>query len=81
MRTCLAALVSVCALVVAGPIGALNDPSAPSPSVAAPKCKSGYRYAVLPWGRRCLKRGLFCSILGDRHYHRYGFHCHTGRLS
>src|SRR5262249_43174302 len=29
---------------------------------------------------KCLKAGQYCRIKGDREYHRYHFHCHTGRL-
>jgi hypothetical protein len=47
----------------------------------AQSCGSGYVSAQLSWGRKCLKTGQFCKIQGDREYHRYGFHCHTGRLS
>jgi hypothetical protein len=48
--------------------------------VAAKTCRSGYTHASLPWGHKCLRRGQFCKISGDRSYHRYGYHCHTGRL-
>jgi hypothetical protein len=37
--------------------------------------------ASLSWGHKCLRVGQFCRIKGDRECHRYGFHCHTGRLS
>ena len=80
MRSWLVALVATCALG-AVPAYALHDPSAPAPSSVAPRCGSGYKSAVLPWGRQCLRRGMFCSIRADRHYPRYGFHCHTGRLA
>jgi len=29
---------------------------------------------------RCLRAGQRCVKRFDRQYHRYGFHCHTGRL-
>jgi len=35
----------------------------------------------LSWGTKCIAVGQFCRIKGDAEYHRYGFHCHTGRLS
>jgi hypothetical protein len=47
----------------------------------AKTCRAGYVHASLPWGEKCLHAGQFCKIKGDRAYHRYGFHCHTGRLS
>jgi hypothetical protein len=47
----------------------------------AKTCRAGYVHARLPWGEKCLHAGEYCRIKGDRYYHRYGFHCHTGRLS
>jgi hypothetical protein len=29
---------------------------------------------------KCLRRGQFCSKSKDSQYHKYGFHCHNGRL-
>jgi hypothetical protein len=48
---------------------------------AAKTCPAGYVHAKLSWGEKCLKAGQYCKIKGDREYHRYHFHCHTGRLS
>jgi pimeloyl-ACP methyl ester carboxylesterase len=31
--------------------------------------------------RACLKAGQKCKRTLDKQYHRYGFHCHTGRLA
>ena len=36
---------------------------------------------ALSWGQKCIAAGQFCKIQGDAEYHRYGYHCHTGRLS
>ena len=36
--------------------------------------------AVIGGKGACLKAGLKCKRALDRQYHRYGFHCHTGRL-
>jgi hypothetical protein len=47
----------------------------------AKSCSAGYIHANLSWGEKCLKVGQYCKIKGDREYQRYGFHCHTGRLS
>jgi hypothetical protein len=47
----------------------------------AKSCSAGYVHASLSWGEKCLRVGQYCRIQGDREYHRYGFHCHTGRLS
>jgi hypothetical protein len=44
-------------------------------------CGRGYVHAKLSWGEKCLRAGQYCKIKGDREYHRYRFHCHTGRLS
>jgi hypothetical protein len=51
-----------------------------TPAAYAHSCSSGYVHAHLPWGQKCLRRGQFCKVSQDRYYHRYGFHCHTGRL-
>jgi hypothetical protein len=44
------------------------------------KCKSGYKAAVVGGKRTCLKAGQTCNRKLDKQYHRYGFHCHSGRL-
>ncbi len=36
--------------------------------------------ATIAGKRVCLKSGQKCKGSLDRQYHRYGFHCHTGRL-
>ncbi|HET7568338.1 MAG TPA: hypothetical protein VFJ91_10125 [Gaiellaceae bacterium] len=35
----------------------------------------------LSWGARCIAAGQFCKVSADAEYHRFGYHCHTGRLS
>lgn len=35
----------------------------------------------LSWGTKCIAAGQYCRSKGDAEYHRYGYHCHTGRLS
>jgi hypothetical protein len=60
------------------PIAAAVSKAAALP---AGHCSAGYVSASLSWGHKCLKVGQFCKIKGDREYHRYRFHCHTGRLS
>jgi hypothetical protein len=35
----------------------------------------------LSFGVKCIAAGQFCKVSGDAEYHRYGYHCHTGRLS
>ena len=77
-------LAVICTVAVAAfGVGALAPASAPvaAPKVALAKpCSSGWVHAALSWGHKCLRRGQFCKISGDREYHRYGFHCHSGRL-
>jgi DNA-binding beta-propeller fold protein YncE len=48
-------------------------------SIAA--CASGSVSARIAGTHRCLRAGQRCRKRYDRQYHRYGFHCHTGRLS
>ena len=69
----LAALVAAFALVAGSATTATAAP--------AKACSAGYVHAYLSWGQKCLKAGQFCKITGDREYHRYRFHCHTGHLS
>jgi hypothetical protein len=49
-------------------------------AVPAPARQSCDR-VQLSWGSKCIAVGQFCKISGDAEYHRYGYHCHTGRLS
>jgi hypothetical protein len=76
------ALVAVTVIAGFGGI-ALSPASSPlsNGSVAYAKpCGAGWVHASLSWGHKCLRRGQFCKSHKDREYHRYGFHCHTGRL-
>jgi len=61
--------------------GAGGSPAATFPTAAAKTCPAGYVHANLSWGEKCLRSGQYCKIKSDREYHRYRFHCHTGRLS
>ena len=74
MKNVLATLATAGALALAAGVGA-------APAAHAKTCSAGYVHANLSWGEKCLKVGQFCKIKGDREYHRYRFHCHTGRLS
>jgi hypothetical protein len=73
--------------IAAGVLGAFATAPSATPVVVvtpvayAKSCPSGYVHAVLSWGHKCLRVGQYCKIKADREYHRYGFHCHTGRLS
>jgi len=48
---------------------------------AAGKCKRGATPAVIAGKRTCLVVGQRCKTRLDKQYHRYKFHCHTGRLT
>lgn len=71
----------VAAAALAAPVGgtAQADPTPPS-AVVAKSCSAGYRHAVIGGRHKCLRRGQYCAKRYDRRYHRYGYHCHTGRL-
>ncbi|MDX6407105.1 MAG: hypothetical protein QOE13_176 [Gaiellaceae bacterium] len=77
------ALVLTCLVAVGAAAGWWADglSAANLPAAVARTCPAGYVHANLSWGEKCLKSGQYCKIKGDREYHRYGFHCHTGRLS
>jgi hypothetical protein len=62
----------ICALALAG-VAASSGFSAPA--------RSACTTAHLSWGTKCLAAGEYCKIRGDAEYHRFGYHCHTGRLS
>ena len=55
-------------------------PAHVAPYAALKPCSAGWTHAALSWGHKCLRRGQFCKTYEDRQYHRYGFHCHSGRL-
>ena len=48
---------------------------------AQKRCAKGSVAAVIAGKQACLKSGQKCKSSLDRQYHRYGFHCHTGRLA
>jgi len=45
------------------------------------QCTRGSVSAVIGGKRTCLKAGQTCKRSLDKQYHRYKFHCHTGRLA
>ena len=76
MRT--AVVLAVVGLVGLGGIGA----GSAARSVASAKpCPKGSVAAKIDGKRACLKPGQTCKRSLDKQYHRYGFHCHTGRLA
>jgi hypothetical protein len=48
---------------------------------AASRCKHGTTAAKIAGKRVCLAAGQRCKKSLDKQYHRYKFHCHTGRLT
>lgn len=72
---------AVCAGVLgAGAAAAPAALSAPN-AAAAPRCPSGLVAARIAGKRTCLKTGQRCKRRLDGQYHRYRFHCHSGRLT
>lgn len=59
----------------------VSAPTTAGPNASTLKCKSGYKHAVIGGKQRCLRVGQRCATRYDRQYHRYGFHCHNGRLT
>jgi Excalibur calcium-binding domain len=75
------ALAAICAALGMG-LATAESGQLQTPNSTSHTCGSRYVHAVLSWGHKCLAEGQFCKVSGDREYHRYGFHCHTGgRLS
>ncbi|HEX8741814.1 MAG TPA: hypothetical protein VF712_01655 [Thermoleophilaceae bacterium] len=69
------------ALIAAAPTTAgTAGAGAPAPITAAKSCSSGWKHAVIGGAHKCLRAGQFCSKSKDSRYHKYGFHCHNGRL-
>jgi YVTN family beta-propeller protein len=70
-------------IAVAGLTAATAPASSHSilPADAARPCPGGAVAAVIGGEHRCLIPGQRCAKRLDRQYHRYGFHCHTGRLT
>lgn len=73
-------LVAATAAFGAAAVAPTTETVALTPAAYAKPCGAGWVHASLSWGHKCLGRGQFCKSYEDRQYHRYGFHCHTGRL-
>jgi YVTN family beta-propeller protein len=71
-----AAMVASLAFVLVGISSASGSADAVSGTVAAP-CVD----AVIARKHACLRRGQPCTKRFDSQYHRYWFHCHSGRLA
>jgi pimeloyl-ACP methyl ester carboxylesterase len=52
-----------------------------NPQEGQKSCPRGSVAGVIGGVRKCLRSGQACKRALDRQYHRYGFHCHTGRLT
>ena len=80
MRLGQARLATIVVLLLGG-VAAAAAAFASSPHAAATsKCKRGTT-AKISGKRVCLASGQRCKKSTDRQYHRYKFHCHTGRLT
>lgn len=67
-------------LVICGVLLGLAVTRGPVASAQA-KCGAGSKAAVIAGKHVCLKAGGRCDKRRDRAYHRYRFHCHSGRLA
>lgn len=77
---------TVLALAAAGGLARASPASAEQPTGLQPtavshKCARGFVHAIIARKHTCLKVGQRCDRRKDRQYHRYGFHCHTGKLA
>ena len=71
-------------LAVALPAAVLasgDSSDASVPAAAAKRCPRGSVHAVVARSHQCLRSGRRCFRRHDRTYHRYRFHCHSGRLT
>jgi YVTN family beta-propeller protein len=69
------------AALAAGALAGATVAPAAGPTWSDKKCSRGFVHAVITGKHTCLKAGQRCNKRLDRRYHRYGFHCHTGRLA
>jgi hypothetical protein len=74
MRSRLASLVAVIALLAPAPAVALVAQTAPSAQTAK-TCSAGFKHAVIHGKQKCLRRGEFCTRKYQRDYKRYGYSC------
>jgi YVTN family beta-propeller protein len=78
MRLVTSVVLGMLAVVV---LASATAAPAAEPDATTHKCKRGFVHAVIAGKHTCLKAGQRCTRRLDRPYHRYGFHCHTGRLT
>jgi len=73
--------ITLIALFVAVAFASMVHGSLAGRAATAAACKAGSVPAVIQRKRVCLKVGQRCKRALDHKYHRYGFHCHTDRLT
>jgi uncharacterized repeat protein (TIGR01451 family) len=75
-------LTLILGLALLGALAVGGAPTAPAaPDSQTHRCKRGFRHAIIAGQHQCLKIGQRCNRRFDRQYHKYGFHCHRGRLT
>jgi streptogramin lyase len=76
------AIAAAAALAAALPASfAYGGPAGATRPIGPAACAPGSVPARIGSKHRCLRAGQRCQKRFDRQYHRYGFHCHSGRLS
>ena len=78
MRLAEASIAAAAAFLVSGIAASAAPAPALQPTAA---CKRGTTSATIAGKRVCLAAGQRCKKSLDKQYHRYRFHCHTGRLT
>jgi hypothetical protein len=73
--------IGVCSIVVVAAVLNAGSGASVSPDEVAARCAKGAVPAVIGGKRTCLRAGQRCLKRLDRQYHRYKFHCHSGRLT
>jgi acid phosphatase type 7 len=74
-------LITLAGLALVAIFAAVPISEAVAPQAAGKTCGRGFVRAVIAGRLRCLKQKQWCARRHDRQYHRYGFHCHRGRLT
>jgi pimeloyl-ACP methyl ester carboxylesterase len=75
-NTGIGAFASLLVLVVAG-----AATGSVAPAATERRCAAGSTSATIAGKHVCLKKGARCNKRLDRAYHRYRYHCHSGRLT
>jgi len=78
MRVAEAIVAAAAAVLVTGIAASAAPMSSLQPAAA---CKGGTTSATIAGKHVCLAPGQGCRKSFDKQYHRYRFHCHTGRLT